>query len=80
MAKFHDARALSIVAIRIWADKPRRGDVWRTVALTNFLWVFFGCPSGGGGDDRKRIFTEGWEGGRKRGRAAVGRGNNAMCV
>lgn len=32
-----------------------RFGFWGT-ALTNFLWVFFGCPSGG--DDRKRIFTE----------------------
>ena len=62
------------VAIRIWGT-----------ALTNFLWVFFGRPSGG--DDRKRIFTEraGREGGSTRGgwaRCRSGGGShkfNANC-
>ena len=84
-----EAAAASNVDMVCWPNSRGRARGWegersppsrlafgRTtspMALTNFLWVFFGCPSGGG-DDRKRIFTlrDGTLDGRKEGRGEEG--------
>ena len=78
--KFCHLATLTTVAIRIWAEAETGGT--GGTALTNFLWVFFGCPSGDCGDDRKRIFTEGWEGRRRQEEGSGGRSGAAImrCV